>query len=42
LDEVEMLFMSKADRERAQDDLKKRALSHRSGDIGIGSFREKF
>ncbi|KAI6192330.1 Proton myo-inositol cotransporter [Aphelenchoides bicaudatus] len=40
LDEVEMLFMDKAERERAQEDLKKRALSHRSGDLG--SFREKF
>ncbi|KAI6204518.1 hypothetical protein M3Y94_00683700 [Aphelenchoides besseyi] len=38
LDEVEMLFMDKETRERAQEDLKKRALSHKSD---LGSFREK-
>lgn len=39
LDEVEMLFMDKADRERAQEDFRKRTLSHRRGDLG--SFGEK-
>lgn len=39
LDEVEMLFMDKSERERAQDDFRKRTLSHRAGHLG--SFREK-